>query len=89
MLTQPSTKYRAFNPFATSPLTDRQWPSRHIEKAPIWMSMDLRDGNQALIEPMNASKKMRFFQMLVNIGIKEIEVAFPSASDTDFDFVHN
>ena len=87
MLTQPSTKYRAFNPFATSPLTDRQWPSRHIEKAPIWMSTDLRDGNQALIEPMNASKKMRFFQMLVNIGIKEIEVAFPSASDTDFDFV--
>ncbi|MBC3862631.1 2-isopropylmalate synthase [Undibacterium jejuense] len=87
MLAQPSSKYRAFNPFATIQLSDRQWPSRQIEKAPIWMSTDLRDGNQALIEPMNAEKKMRFFKMLVNIGIKEIEVAFPSASDTDFEFV--
>ena len=87
MLVHPSSKYRAFNPFAAITLTNRQWPSRQIEKAPIWMSTDLRDGNQALIEPMSAAKKMRFFKMLVKIGIKEIEVAFPSASDTDFDFV--
>lgn len=77
-------KYQAFPPIN---LTDRTWPNKVITAPPIWMSTDLRDGNQALIEPMNAEKKMRFFEMLVHIGIKEIEVAFPSASDTDFDFV--
>lgn len=80
----PSNKYR---PFPAIQLLDRTWPDQIISQPPIWMSTDLRDGNQALIEPMNAAKKLRFFEMLVHIGIKEIEVAFPSASDTDFDFV--
>lgn len=84
MLTNPATKYR---PFPAVPLADRQWPSRTITTPPIWMSTDLRDGNQALIEPMSVEKKLRFFKMLVKIGIKEIEVGFPSASQTDFDFV--
>ncbi len=84
MLPQPETKYRPFEPIR---LTDRQWPSRSIAKPPIWMSTDLRDGNQALFEPMNGEKKMRMFHMLCDIGFKEIEVAFPSASQTDFDFV--
>ncbi len=68
-------------------MSNRTWPDRVITRAPIWMSTDLRDGNQALIEPMNPARKLRFFEMLVGIGIKEIEVAFPSASQTDFDFV--
>jgi 2-isopropylmalate synthase len=68
-------------------LADRTWPDKVITSPPIWMSTDLRDGNQALIEPMNSARKLRFFNMLVKIGIKEIEVAFPSASQTDFDFV--
>jgi 2-isopropylmalate synthase len=84
MLTNPAAKYRAF---PAVPLTDRQWPSRSITRPPVWMSTDLRDGNQALIEPMSADKKLRFFQKLVQIGVKEIEVGFPSASQTDFDFV--
>ena len=84
MLKQPDTKYRAF---PAVQLTDRQWPSRRIERAPVWMSTDLRDGNQALFEPMNAERKLRLFHMLCDIGFKEIEVAFPSASQTDFDFV--
>lgn len=84
MLTNPAAKYRAFEPVR---LTDRTWPNQVISKAPIWMSTDLRDGNQALIEPMDHAKKLRFFEMLVQIGLKEIEVAFPSASQTDFDFV--
>jgi len=84
MLTNPSTKYRAFPPV---PLADRQWPNRTITQPPIWMSTDLRDGNQALIEPMSPDKKLRFFEKLVQIGVKEIEVGFPSASQTDFDFV--
>ncbi|WP_306398186.1 2-isopropylmalate synthase [Telluria beijingensis] len=84
MLTNPATKYR---PFPAVPLADRQWPSRTITTPPIWMSTDLRDGNQALIEPMSVEKKLRFFKMLVQVGIKEIEVGFPSASQTDFDFV--
>ncbi len=88
MLTQPQTKYRAFNPFAGNhSMADRSWPDRTITRAPIWMSTDLRDGNQALFEPMNGERKMRMFKMLVDIGFKEIEVAFPSASQTDFDFV--
>ncbi|HWU34082.1 MAG TPA: 2-isopropylmalate synthase [Methylovorus sp.] len=84
MLKQPNTKYRPFTPVA---LADRQWPGKTITHPPIWMSTDLRDGNQALFEPMNAERKMRMFKMLVEIGFKEIEVAFPSASQTDFDFV--
>ncbi len=84
MLKNPAAKYR---PFPAVPLADRQWPSRTITTPPVWMSTDLRDGNQALIEPMSPEKKLRFFEMLVKIGIKEIEVGFPSASQTDFDFV--
>ena len=84
MKQNPSTKYTAVPPVRIS---DRQWPSRIIDKAPIWMSTDLRDGNQALFEPMNAEKKMRMFKMLCDIGFKEIEVAFPSASETEFGFV--
>ncbi|MEO8121822.1 MAG: 2-isopropylmalate synthase, partial [Rhodoferax sp.] len=74
-------------PFPAVELADRQWPSRTISVPPIWMSTDLRDGNQALFEPMNAERKMRMFRMLCDIGFKEIEVAFPSASDTEFGFV--
>ena len=84
MLKNPNTKYSAFPPVA---LTDRQWPSRTITHPPIWMSTDLRDGNQALFEPMNPARKLQMFRKLVAIGFKEIEVAFPSASQTDFDFV--
>lgn len=84
MLPNPAAKYRAFPPVK---LTDRTWPNQVISKPPIWMSTDLRDGNQALIEPMSPEKKLHFFEMLLKIGVKEIEVAFPSASQTDFDFV--
>ncbi len=84
MLKNPATKYRPFTPVN---LPDRTWPSRTITQAPIWMSTDLRDGNQALFEPMDAARKMRMFKTLVAIGFKEIEVAFPSASETDFNFV--
>ena len=84
MLKDPSNKYRAFTPIN---IPDRRWPSQTISTAPIWLSSDLRDGNQSLIEPMDAQKKMRFFQCLVAVGLKEIEVGFPSASQTDFDFV--
>lgn len=84
MLNDPATKYRAFPPIS---LPDRTWPNHIISKPPIWMSADLRDGNQALIEPMNSERKLRFFEMLIQIGLKEIEVGFPSASQTDYDFV--
>ena len=84
MLHDPSSKYRAFPPIQ---LPDRQWPNQVISKPPVWMSTDLRDGNQALFEPMNAERKLRMFHTLCDIGFKEIEVAFPSASQTDFDFV--
>src|SRR6478752_8838960 len=86
MTQMPIHKYRAYAPII---LPDRQWPSRTIEKAPIWCSVDLRDGNQALIEPMGVERKNRMFQLLVGMGFKEIEVAFPSASQTDFDFVRS
>ena len=68
-------------------VADRQWPSRRLEKAPIWCSVDLRDGNQALVEPMNVEEKLEMFKMLVRMGFKEIEVGFPSASQTEFDCV--
>jgi 2-isopropylmalate synthase len=84
MLKHPQTKYASF---PTIGLKDRTWPDRVISKPPIWMSTDLRDGNQALFEPMDAQRKMRMFKTLCAIGIKHIEVAFPSASQTDFDFV--
>ena len=84
MLTQPATKYRAFPPVN---LPNRQWPARTITAPPIWLSTDLRDGNQSLFEPMNAERKMRMFRTLCRVGFKEIEVGFPSASQTDFDFV--
>ncbi len=84
MLSDPSRKYRAFPQIN---LPDRQWPSRTIDKAPRWLSTDLRDGNQALIDPMGAEKKQRFFDLLVKVGIKEIEVGFPSAGATEFDFI--
>lgn len=84
MLSRPDTKYRPFPPVG---LADRTWPDRVIERTPIWMSTDLRDGNQALFEPMDAERKLRMFEMLCAVGFKEIEVAFPSASQTDFDFV--
>jgi 2-isopropylmalate synthase len=84
MLKDPSCKYRPFTQIA---LPDRTWPDAIIDKAPIWLSTDLRDGNQSLIEPMDAEKKMRFFKCLLAVGLKEIEVGFPSASQTDFDFV--
>src|ERR1700728_3365266 len=84
MLRNPSSKYR---PFAPIGLNDRSWPNVVIAAPPIWCSVDLRDGNQALIEPMDAARKRRMFDMLIRIGFKEIEVGFPSASQTDFDFV--
>jgi len=84
MLTDPSHKYRAATPVA---LPDRQWPSRTMTRAPVWLSTDLRDGNQALFEPMNRERKLRLFHELVRIGFKEIEVGFPAASRTDFDIV--
>ena len=83
----PIGKYRAFLDTNPIDLPDRQWPSKRIVKAPRWMSTDLRDGNQALIEPMSVERKLEMFQLLVKIGFKEIEVGFPSASQTEFNFV--
>lgn len=84
MLRDPSQKYR---PFPQINLPDRQWPSRTITRAPRWLSTDMRDGNQALVDPMDAEKKTRFFDLLLKIGVKEIEVGFPSAGATEFDFI--
>ena len=83
MAKMPIEKYQAFPPIA---LRERQWPNAVITKAPIWCSVDLRDGNQALIEPMGIERKKRMFAMLVEMGYTEIEIGFPSASQTDFDF---
>src|SRR5436309_14623381 len=82
----PFEKYKPFLPLPLE-LPDRRWPSARIEKAPLWCSVDLRDGNQALIDPMDPARKMRMFQTVVDMGFKEIEVGFPSASQPDFDFV--
>ena len=76
-----------YNPFGKIPLTNRQWPDASIEKAPMWCSVDLRDGNQALAIPMGVEQKLAFFDLLVKIGFKEIEVGFPSASQTEYDFL--
>ena len=84
MLRDPSVKYRPFPPIQ---LPDRTWPSKVITKAPRWLSTDLRDGNQALIDPMGAEKKSRFFDLLLKVGLKEIEVGFPASGATDFDFI--
>ena len=86
MLKNPASKYRAF---PQVPLDDRQWPSRTIAAPPRWLSTDLRDGNQSIIDPMDSVKKNRFFDLLVEIGFKEIEVGFPSAGATEFDFIQN
>ncbi len=84
MLQNPASKYRAFPPVR---LVDRTWPDAVISQPPVWCSVDLRDGNQALIEPMDIPRKMRMFEQLVEIGFKEIEVGFPSASQVEFDFM--
>lgn len=83
MLKDPSKKYRRFKSLH---LPNRTWPDKTIDKAPRWLATDLRDGNQSLPDPMDGDQKFRFFQMLVDIGYKEIEISFPSASQTDFDF---
>src|ERR1700757_1075707 len=83
MLKEPSKKYRSFPPVH---LPDRQWPNRVLTRAPRWCSVDLRDGNQALAVPMNVSQKLELFDALVKCGFKEIEVGFPSASNTEFTF---
>ena len=79
--------FHRYQPYETMKLTDRTWPDAVLTKAPIWCSVDLRDGNQALIDPMNVEEKVRFFKTLVEIGFKQIEVGFPAASQTDYDFV--
>jgi 2-isopropylmalate synthase len=84
MNVDPAQKYRPFIPVT---LPDRTWPSKSITRAPAWCSVDLRDGNQALIEPMDAGRKLRMFNLLVKLGYKEIEVGFPAASQTDYDFI--
>src|SRR6185312_11496865 len=84
MMKNPASKYSPFKPVH---LSDRTWPDAVLTRAPIWLSTDLRDGNQALIEPMDIARKLRMFEMLVKIGFKEIEVGFPSASQVEFDFV--
>ena len=76
-------KYRAF---PTVDLPDRQWPGRTIDRAPVWASVDLRDGNQALPVPMSIEEKLEFFKLLCDVGFKEIEIGFPSAADTEFNF---
>ncbi|KAF5373682.1 hypothetical protein D9758_000783 [Tetrapyrgos nigripes] len=86
MLPDPSKKYKPYTPIN---LKDRQWPSKTFSKAPIWLSTDLRDGNQALANPMTIEQKTTFFRQLVECGVKQIEVAYPAASDTDFQFVRN
>ncbi|HLT62044.1 MAG TPA: 2-isopropylmalate synthase, partial [Microlunatus sp.] len=80
----PVHRYRAYTPID---LPDRTWPNQRITEAPRWLSTDLRDGNQALIDPMTPARKLRMFELLVRMGYKEIEIGFPSASQTDFDFV--
>ena len=82
----PFEKYEPYRPLPLA-LPTATWPSKRIEQAPVWCSVDLRDGNQALIDPMDPERKLRLFQTLVEMGFKEIEVGFPSASQTDFDFI--
>jgi 2-isopropylmalate synthase len=84
---KPAGRHEKYRPFAGPDLPDRTWPGKRINKAPVWCSVDLRDGNQALIEPMDGARKVRMFKLLVAMGFKEIEVGFPSASDTDYNFL--
>jgi 2-isopropylmalate synthase len=86
-VTPKKMAFDKYKPFVPVVLTDRTWPNRIIDKAPLWCSVDLRDGNQALIDPMDPERKRRMFVELVKMGFKEIEVGFPSASQPDFDFV--
>ncbi|MFM1791164.1 MAG: 2-isopropylmalate synthase [Actinomycetota bacterium] len=86
-VTPKKMPFEKYSPWIPLVLADRTWPDRTITKAPLWCSVDLRDGNQALIEPMDPERKMRMFKALVKMGFKEIEVGFPSASQPDFDFV--
>ena len=79
--------YKKYKKFETVKLKDRTWPDHEIEKAPIWCSVDLRDGNQALITPMDIDEKVEMFQLLVQLGFKEIEVGFPSSSQIEYDFL--
>ena len=81
--------FRKYRPFPLVPLPDRTWPGRRLEAAPTWVSVDLRDGNQALVNPMDLGRKLRLFDLLVRIGFREIEVGFPAASRTDFDFIRH
>ncbi|MFL2820845.1 MAG: 2-isopropylmalate synthase [Alphaproteobacteria bacterium] len=81
------TKYNKYTQYKTVDIKQRDWPNNSLNKCPIWCSVDLRDGNQALAEPMDSARKMKFFKKLVDVGYKEIEVGFPSASDTDFNFI--
>mgnify|MGYP002682569164 CR=1 FL=1 len=83
----PFGKYVPFHEQIAIDLPDRTWPTKRMTVAPRWCAVDLRDGNQALIDPMNPARKMRMFDLLVRMGYKEIELGFPSASQTDFDFV--
>ena len=84
----PISRYAPFNPFPNNAgLVDRTWPGKTMNSAPKWCSVDLRDGNQALIDPMDANRKLAMFKLLVKMGYKEIEVGFPAASQTDFDFI--
>src|SRR6266508_1255034 len=83
----PVHRYQPYQQQFIIDLPDRQWPSRYITAAPRWCAVDLRDGNQALIDPMSPERKRRMFNLLVEMGYKEIEVGFPSASQTDYDFV--
>jgi len=76
-----------YNPYLPLQLKDRSWPDKCIGRAPLWCSVDLRDGNQALIDPMDPERKRRFWDVLLRVGFKEIEVGFPSASQPDFDFI--
>src|SRR5437773_4635868 len=79
--------FRKYRPYETVDLPDRRWPDAVVATAPIWCSTDLRDGNQALVSPMDSARKRRFFELLVGLGFKEVEVGFPAASKTEFDFV--
>ena len=77
--------YKKYKPFTPIDLPDRQWPNRVIDHAPIWCSVDLRDGNQALVDPMNLEEKLEYFKTLIAVGFKEIEVGFPSACETEYE----
>ncbi|MGO3678948.1 MAG: 2-isopropylmalate synthase, partial [Microbacteriaceae bacterium] len=85
----PAHRYRPYHEIIKVDLPDRTWPTKQITKAPRWCAVDLRDGNQALIDPMSPERKRIMFDLLVEMGYKEIEVGFPSASQTDFDFVRH